>query len=313
LKELRIVFMGTPQFAIPSLEKIYHSHHKLVAIVTQPDRPKGRGKKVSPPPVKEFAIQDNINPVFQPISLKDPKFIATLQKLNADIFVVVAFRILPEEIFQIPPRGTINLHPSLLPKYRGAAPINWTIINGEQITGVTTIFIKNEIDAGNVILQKPVEIMPDETAGSLHDRLAETGADSLLESLNLIASGEVEVKKQDDAVASKAPKLTKEICHINFNRPAEQVRNWIHGLSPFPGGYAFLNNKILKFFRATVIPSENYNKVPGEIINITSDELWIACKSGAVSILELQLEGHMRMPIEDFLRGHPLRIAEILK
>lgn len=313
MKGLRIVFMGTPQFAIPSLERIYHSHYGLVAIVTRPDRPKGRGKKVSPPPVKEFAIQNKIIPVFQPISLKEPEFIADLRKLNADVFVVVAFRILPEEVFLMPPKGTINLHPSLLPKYRGAAPINWTIIAGEQITGVTTIFIKKEIDAGNVILQKSVEIFPDETAGSLHDRLAEAGADLLLESLDLISENNIEVTKQDDTLVSKAPKLTKEICHINFNQPAKRVKYWIHGLSPYPGGYAFLNDEMIKFYRAAVIPSENHNKVPGEIVNITLDELWIACDPGIIGILELQLEGHKRMPVKEFLRGRPLRIGEIFK
>jgi methionyl-tRNA formyltransferase len=312
LKGLRIVFMGTPQFAIPSLEKIHQSHHSVVGIVTQPDRPKGRGKKISAPPVKEYAIQNKLMPVLQPSSRKNPDFIDELKRIGADAFVVVAFRILSEEIFSMPPKGTVNVHPSLLPKYRGAAPINWAIINGERTTGVTTIFIKKEIDAGNIILQTEVQIQPDETAGSLHDRLADIGSDLLIETLNQIENDSVQISKQDETSATRAPKLTKETCHLDFNQPAEQVKNWIRGLSPYPGAYGLLNKRMVKFFRASLISSEENDWAPGSIPKITKDELWVVCNPGIVSILELQLEGHKRMEVGEFLRGHKLNLGENL-
>lgn len=296
--------MGTPQFAVPSLERIHRSRHSIVAIVTQPDRPKGRGQKLAPPPVKKFALQHHISPIFQPDSLSDPQFVGALRELKADLFVVVAFRILPEPVFTMPPKGTVNLHPSLLPRYRGAAPINWAIIRGETLTGVTTIFIQKEIDAGNMILQKQVPIEPDETAGSLHDRLAAIGADLLLESLDQIEHGTVQIRKQDESLTTRAPKLTKEICHLNFDQPALQVKNWIHGLSPYPGGYAYLNEKLVKFYRAEVISSEETQDVPGAIFRVTRQDIWVACNPGIISILELQLQGHKRMGVEEFLRGH---------
>lgn len=305
--------MGTPQFALPSLEKIFLSKHKIVGIVTQPDRPKGRGKKYTAPPVKEFALEENIQPIFQPESLKNPAFIQLLENLNADLFVVVAFRILPEVVFSMPPKGTINLHPSLLPKYRGAAPINWAIINGERITGATTIFIRKEIDAGNMILQKEVPIHSDEIAGSLQDRLADIGADLLLESIKKIEIGDIEPIKQDESLVTKAPKLTKEMCRLNFNQSAEQVKNWIHGLSPYPGAYALHNNKTIKFYRAKVISSDKQSKSPGTIINLTKNDLWIACNPGVISIKELQMEGHKQLNIDEFLRGFRFTVGEMFK
>lgn len=305
--------MGTPQFAIPSLEKIYLSKHQIVGVVTQPDRQKGRGKKISAPPVKEFALEKNIQPIFQPESLKDPNFVESLQNLQADLFVVVAFRILPEVVFSMPPKGTVNLHPSLLPKYRGAAPINWAIINGEHVTGVTTIFIRREIDAGNMILQKEVPIHDDELAGSLHDRLANIGAELLLESIQKIGTGEIKNIKQDESLVTKAPKLTKEICHLDFDQSAEQVKNWIHGLSPYPGAYAFYNNKTIKFYRATVVSSEKQSKSPGTIVNLTKNDLWITCNPGIADIKELQLEGHKQLNIDEFLRGFQFTIGEMFR
>jgi methionyl-tRNA formyltransferase len=314
LNELRIVFMGTPDFAIPSLGKIRGSRHQLVGIVTQPDRPKGRGKRLAALPVKQFALQNNITPIFQPDSLRDLHFIDSLRGLQADVFVVVAFRILPEEIFVIPPKGTINLHPSLLPKYRGAAPVNWAIIQGEKTTGVTTIFIKKEIDAGNIILQKEIRIESDETAGSLHDRLAECGGDLLMESIDSIADDRVVVTKQDERLVTKAPKLTREICHLRFDQPADQVKNWIHGLSPYPGAWASLNGNLIKIFRAAVIPG-NDNMTSeyqsGEIVKLNSQELWIACHPGILNVIELQMEGHKRLRTEEFLRGFRPQVGDM--
>lgn len=304
--------MGTPEFAIPSLEKIYRSRHQLVGVVTQPDRPRGRGKKLAAPPIKQFALQNNITPIIQPDSLRDQHFINPLQDLKADIFVLVAFRILPEEVFLMPPKGTINLHPSLLPRYRGAAPINWAIIQGEKTTGVTTIFIKKEIDAGNIILQEEIRIKSDETAGSLHDRLADRGGGLLMESIDRIADDSVAVTKQDERFATKAPKLSREICHLNFDQPADQVKNWIHGLSPYPGAWASLNSNVLKIFRAAVIPGNDNiaSYESGAITKLGRRELWVACRPGILNVMELQLEGHKRLTTEEFLRGYRPQIGD---
>ncbi|RMD91528.1 MAG: methionyl-tRNA formyltransferase, partial [Calditrichaeota bacterium] len=205
---MKIVFMGTPEFAIPSLKKLYESHHEIVGVVTAPDKPVGRGLKLQPPPVKKIAVQYGL-PLTQPEDLRAPAFIDWLKQRKADIFVVVAFRILPPEVFTLPPKGTINLHSSLLPKYRGAAPINWAIINGEKETGVTTIYIEEKVDAGDIILQKKVQIGEDETAGELHDRLANLGAEILLKSLNLIEKDQAPRQKQSGE-ATRAPKITSE-------------------------------------------------------------------------------------------------------
>jgi methionyl-tRNA formyltransferase len=313
LNGLKIVFMGTPEFALPALEKIYHSRHRIVGVVSQPDRPRGRGKKLLPTPVKQFALDHNISPVLQPELLKDPEFIAALQALNADLFVVVAFRILPEIMFSMPPKGCINLHPSLLPRYRGAAPLHWTIIKGETVTGITTIFLKKQVDAGNIILQKEMPVYPADTFGDLHDRLAPAGADLLLESLDLIRAGTVETKNQDDALATPAPKLTKETCRLNFARPAPQVKNWIHGLSPLPGAYAFYREEMIKFYRATVVDTTRHSELPGTIVKAHKKDLWIACQPGIVAIEELQLQGRKTLKTGDFLRGVSLTPGEIFK
>ncbi len=312
MTSLRIVFMGTPDFALPSLEILHQSHHRIVGIVTQPDRPRGRGQKVLPSPVKQYAQSQGIGPILQPERMKDAQFIEALRALRADLFVVVAFRILPEAVFTMPPRGTINLHPSELPKYRGAAPINWTIINGETETAVTTIFIRKEIDAGNIILQKKQPVYPDDTAGSLHERLARSGADLLLESVNLIAEGKVVPRKQDDQLASPAPKLTKEICHLSFAQPARQVKQWIHGLSPYPGGFTFYRERQLKIFRAEVVDSESHAQQPGQILKADKERIWVACQPGIISLLELQMQGKRRLSVVDFLRGNALPEGEIL-
>lgn len=312
-KGLKIVFMGTPEFALPTLEKIFHSRHHVVGVVTQPDRPRGRGQKLLPTPVKQFALDHHLSPVFQPELLKDPEFIAALRALNADLFVVVAFRILPEIIFTMPPKGCVNLHPSLLPKYRGAAPLNWAIIKGETLTGLTTIFLQKQVDAGNMILQREMPIYPDDTVGALHDRLAPAGADLMLETLDLIETGMVQTIAQDDSLATPAPKLSKEICHLSFRQPAEQVKNWIHGLSPFPGGYVFYREQMLKFYRVKVVSSDPLSAQPGEIVKAEAEHLWIACQPGVVAIQELQLEGRKVLKTGEFLRGAAIHAGEVLK
>ena len=310
---LRIVFMGTPAFAIPTLSRINESRHHIVGVVSQPDRPRGRGKKLLPTPVKQFALENNLSPVLQPEKLKDPEFVETLQALEADIFVVVAYRILPEIIFTMPARGTINLHPSRLPRYRGAAPLNWTIINGDRETAITTIFIQKEIDAGNIILQRGMSIEPDETAGSLHDRLAPAGADLILESLDLIENNAFQAQRQDDALVTPAPKLTKEMCHISFDQPAESVKNWIHGLSPFPGAFAYYQDLVMKFYRAEVVTETSQTEPFGSIVKSEKSDFWIVCNPGVVAIREIQLQGRKQMKIEDFLRGAEIDPQVILK
>jgi len=303
--------MGTPEFAIPTLEKIHHSRHPVVGVVSQPDRPRGRGKKLLPTPVKKYALDHNLSPILQPEKMKNPDFHEQLRALNADIFVVVAFRILPEAIFAMPPKGTINLHPSALPKYRGAAPLNWTIINGDTETAITTMFIQKEIDAGNIIFQRKMAVLPDDTAGTLHDLLAAAGADLILESLDVIEKGNVQIQPQNPEKATPAPKITKEMCRLNFAQPANQVCQWVHGLSPFPGAFAHYEGKIVKFFKAEVVAESGQIEAPGTILKAQNDDLWIACSPGVMAIRELQIQGKKRLEISGFLRGHPLRAGSM--
>ncbi len=308
---MRLIFMGTPDFARVSLKKLLESKHEVLAVVTVPDKPKGRGLKLQPSPVKEFAVANQL-PVFQPESLKDPEFIQTLKNFNADAFVVVAFRILPREVFTIPPKGTINLHASLLPKYRGAAPINWAIINGETETGVTTIFINERVDQGNILLQERVPIGPDMTAGELHDVLADVGADLLVKTLDQLESEGIKPKKQDPSLVSKAPKITKEICHLNFNQSAQQVHNWIRGLSPYPAAFAYWNGKLLKLFRSRPVAAGDSNAEPGTIVMVMKNAFSVQCASGIIDIFEVQLQGKKKMSVEAFLNGQPLKKGDRL-
>ncbi len=312
MKSLRIVFMGTPEFAVPSLTIIARSSHSIVGVVTQPDRPRGRGQKRQPPPIKMAALELGLSPILQPERLGDPQFIAQLTQLNADLFVVVAFRILPESVFTIPPLGTINLHPSLLPRYRGAAPIHWAVIQGETTTGVTTIFIRKEVDAGNIILQKSVPIREGETAGELHDRLATIGAELLLETINRIATGTVpSPKPQDPRLVTHAPKLTREIAQLNFQQPAHRVQQWILGLSPYPGAYTYWRDKQLKIYRARAL-DEAVTADPGTIVQLLEDGLVVACQPGKIVFTEVQLEGKKRMSAGAFIRGYRPRVGEKL-
>ena len=308
---MRLIFMGTPDFARVSLKKLLESNHEVLAVVTVPDKPKGRGLKLQPSPVKEFAVANQL-PVFQPESLNDPEFIQTLKNFNADAFVVVAFRILPREVFTIPPKGTINLHASLLPKYRGAAPINWAIINGETETGVTTIFINERVDQGNILLQERVPIGPDMTAGELHDVLADVGADLLVKTLDQLESEGIKPKKQDPSLVSKAPKITKEICHLNFNQSAQQVHNWIRGLSPYPAAFAYWNGKLLKLFRSRPVAAGDSNAEPGTIVMVMKNAFSVQCASGIIDIFEVQLQGKKKMSVEAFLNGQSLKKGDQL-
>ncbi len=307
--------MGTPEFAIPSLEKLLHSNHKVVLVVSAPDKERGRGKKVSPTPVKEFALKNNLE-VLTPDSLKDTVFIDRLKEVEADLFVIVAFRILPKEVYTIPKFGSFNLHGSLLPKYRGAAPMQWAIINGDKETGVTTFFLEDKVDTGNIILSNRITINDDDNLGTLYDKMMILGADVVLKTVDLISDGNYLLKKQDDSTASPAPKITKGICRINWNKNAVEIHNLVRGLSPHPAAFFELKGKIFKIYKTKLLGNENLDDNDklvnaGEQLSIDrirqfKDEIYIQTGNGILQILELQPEGRKRMTAEEFLRGYSL-------
>ena len=303
----KIVFMGTPDFAVPSLEILHKNGFEIAGVVTSTDKLGGRGnKQLLQSPVKKYALEHNI-PVLQPSKLKSPEFLAELQGLNANLQVVVAFRMLPEAVWNMPALGTFNLHGSLLPKYRGAAPINWAIINGDTETGVTTFFIKHEIDTGDVIFQEKMSIGPNETAGEVHDRMMQLGAKVVLETVQAIESGSVQLKKQDETLVSKAPKIFRETCEIQFDQTASQVHNFIRGLSPYPGAWTLLDGVECKILKAApeIIPT---NLSPGSWSSDGKSFLKIACRDGFIQLLELQLQGRKRMDVKSFLNGYRMQI-----
>jgi methionyl-tRNA formyltransferase len=301
---MRVVFMGTPEFAVVSLNKLLSVGINIVAVVTVPDKPSGRGLKMQQSPVKR-AAQANHLPILQPENLNDPDFIINLSHFKPDLIVVVAFRILPESVFTLPPLGAINLHGSLLPQYRGAAPINWAIISGEKKTGITTFFIKKEVDTGNIIAVDKIAIGPDMTAGELHDIMAQRGADLLHKTLKKINQGAVHTKKQDNSLVSRAPKINREDCLINFDRPVQNVHDFIRGLSPYPSAYTFLNGKRVKLFRSRIWDRDTLQVRPATVINIPeSKSILIQCNPGIIAISEIQIEGKKRLPVEDFLKGN---------
>jgi len=304
--------MGTPEFALPSLELLLKSQHQIGGVVTQPDKPKGRGLKLSPSAVKEFAEEHNLK-VLTPADLKSEEFYQALNELKPDLITVVAFRILPEKIFSLPPSGTINLHASLLPKYRGAAPINWAIINGEKITGVSTFFIQKKVDTGELILQRRAEISPEETLGELSLKLSRIGAKLLLETIDLIEKGEVKTYPQSDLEASLAPKITEEICKIDWSKSAEKINNLIRGLSPHPGAFTFFRGKLLKVYKAEAESKEVSSAEFGKIIKADQKNgILVQTQSGVLRLKELQLEGKKKLAAEEFLRGYRIEISEKL-
>lgn len=309
---MNVVFMGTPQFAVVSLKRMLAENINVVAVVTTPDKKKGRGLKIHASPVKVEAIKHRI-PVLQPDKLKDSDFYQQLSQLRPDLIAVVAFRILPENIFTLPPLGTVNLHGSLLPKYRGAAPINWAIINGETETGVTTIFIKKEVDTGNIIDSQKIKISENMTAGELHDEMADIGAKLLIRTCQKIEEGRVQPTIQDETLATPAPKIFKDNCKIHFNLPAQQVHNFIRGLSPYPAAFTLLDGKMVKLFDSRIIETQNNKQdKPGTIIDIKGNRLIVQCDKGLISIGEIQMEGKRRIQIDEFLRGYKLEIKQIL-
>jgi len=303
--------MGTPEFAVESLKVLIESGHVVVGVVTAPDKPAGRGNKIVPSAVKTFTQKAGITCILQPENLKSPDFHNELRSLNADIQVVVAFRMLPEIVWSMPPKGTINLHASLLPDYRGAAPINWAIINGEATTGVTTFFIEKEIDTGNIIFSDQVAIGPDTSAGELHDILMYKGAALLKKTIDAIADNNYKAIPQGylttaEKFIKQAPKIFKEDCKINWNNEGMKIHDLIRGLSPYPAAWTELTNNSdtvsLKIFESKFSPSKHHNKC-GETVTDSKSYLRIAVPDGFIEILNLQLSGKRRMPVVEFLRG----------
>jgi len=303
---MRIIFMGTPDFAVPSLKILLDHGYDIVGVVTAPDKPGGR-KGIIQSAVKQFAEANGLR-VLQPVKLRDPEFIAELQSLRADLQVVVAFRMLPEVVWRMPRLGTLNLHGSLLPSYRGAAPINWAIINGEKETGVTTFFLQHEIDTGDIILQQKMDIGPDETAGEIHDRMMVLGAGVVLETVNAIDAGTVTTRPQPSSVATHAPKIFTETCQIDFNKPAGEVHNFVRGLSPYPGAWVKLPGGVFKIFKGMPQPfaegAASDDRHPGEFVS--DEKTWIKVRTldGYYLLEEVQLEGKRRMTVRDVLNGH---------
>ncbi len=307
-KSLRMVFMGTPEFAVASLDALVKAGCNIVGVITAPDKPGGRGMQLQQSAVKKYAVEKNLK-ILQPEKLKNPEFLAELKSLNADLQIVVAFRMLPELVWNVPPMGTVNLHGSLLPQYRGAAPINWAVINGEKETGVTTFKLKHEIDTGDILLQTSILIGEDDTAGEVHDKMKEIGAELLLKTVKELANKTLEKQPQSSIVNHQslilhhAPKIFTETCKIDFTKTVDEVHNLIRGLSPFPGAFTELGGKILKIYRSKKELAEVKDKtIPFETDGKTV--LKFACSNGYIHVLELQMEGKKKMSVEEFLRGY---------
>lgn len=313
-EDLRIVFMGTPEFAVTILEKIIQEEYQVVSVVTVPDKPAGRGQKLSESAVKICAKNHNI-PILQPISLKDEDFVNTLQNLQADLFIVVAFRMLPKIVWEIPAMGTFNLHGSLLPQYRGAAPINWAIINGETETGVTTFMIDEKIDTGKILLKEKMTIGEEETAGELHDRMMVLGAEVVVNTIELLRKGEINATPQEEKELKPAPKIQKQDCLLDFSMSVFELHNFIRGMSPYPTAWIWLEHKeskerkSLKIFRSTI-----HNTKENADIKLTEDnrKLFLELYSGTLSLQEVQLEGKKRMDTATFMLGFKVNEWRIL-
>jgi methionyl-tRNA formyltransferase len=307
MNNLRIIFMGTPEFAVSSLEILVANKFNVVAVITAPDKPQGRGQKLVASPVKECALKHNL-PVLQPTNLKSPEFLEELRGYNANLQIVVAFRMLPEVVWSMPELGTFNLHGSLLPQYRGAAPINWAIINGEKETGVTTFFLKHEIDTGSIIFQEKEPINDADDVGTVYERLMHKGAQLVLKTVKAIEANNYPSTPQPQGIEIKhAPKIFKETCEINWNQPSQQIVNFVRGLSPYPAAWTVLNGKTFKVFKVRISNSEfRISNLTGEVKTDNKTYLDIQTSDGWVSILEFQPEGKKRMTVEEFFRGNKL-------
>ncbi len=306
-QSLRIVFMGTPAFAVASLDALVKAGCNIVGVITAPDKPAGRGLQLQQSEVKKYAVEHNLH-ILQPEKLKNPEFLEELRSLNADLQIVVAFRMLPELVWNMPPMGTINLHGSLLPQYRGAAPINWAVINGEKETGVTTFKLKHEIDTGDILLQESFPVGENETAGEVHDKMKEIGAAVLVRTVKGLADGTLVERPQSMvhspwSMVHHAPKIFTETCQIDWNRSTAEIHNLIRGLSPYPAAFSFLGGKKLKMYKADKILQQP-SVAPGEMITDQKTYLQFAATDGYISITELQLEGKKKLSTAEFLRGY---------
>lgn len=305
MKKLRIIFMGTPDFAVDSLKALVESNYNIVGIITAPDKPAGRGRKINESPVKQYALKNDLN-ILQPINLKSPEFLVALKNLNADLQIVVAFRMLPKQVWAMPRLGTFNLHASLLPDYRGAAPINWAIINGESKTGVTTFFINEKIDTGAILLQEEVEISKTANAGKLHDQLMKKGTKLVLETVDLIQKNNFKLHEQTSKELNQAPKLNKENCKIDWTDTLDNTYNKIRGLDPYPAAWTILNNNNenidIKIYKVEKIENP-HSLIIGTIVS-DKKQIKVAVKNGYINILELKLAGKRKMDVKSLLNGY---------
>ncbi len=310
---MNVVFMGTPDFAVPTLEMLIDSNHSISAVVTQPDKPKGRGKKESMPPVKEVALRHNLL-VLQPEKIRtDEAFYKHIQSLNPDIIVVVAFgQILPESILALPRYGCINVHGSLLPKYRGAAPIQWAILNEEPITGVTIMYMDKGMDTGDMLLKKEMVISKEDTYASLHDKMKEVGAKALQEALILLLEGKLERTKQVNSEATYAPIIEKSLGEIKWDNKSSKISALIRGLNPWPGGYTYYKGEVMKIWNASVVEGNNDKADPGTVLRVDKEGVFVKTLDGSLCIKEIQMPNKKRMPVSEYIKGNSIEIGMVL-
>ncbi|WP_353892168.1 methionyl-tRNA formyltransferase [Proteinivorax hydrogeniformans] len=302
---MKVVFMGTPDFAVPTLENL-NNNYDVIAVVTQPDRKRGRGQKFSYSPVKSYAVENKID-VFQPDKVKDKEFILELKKLSPDVIVVVAYgQIIPKEILQIPPLGCVNVHGSLLPEFRGAAPIHWAVIEGKAFTGITTMLMDEGMDTGDMLIKKKVDINSEDNVATLHDKLSKVGADALIETLEQLKNDKITPIPQDSKEATYAPKITKEICEINWNEESTQIFNKIRGLNPWPGAHTHFNNTRIKLYDSAV-SSKSFKKECGQVVSADKDGLLVQAKDGAVSLKTVQPQNKKKMDAISFVNGYNIK------
>ena len=300
---MKVVFMGTPDFAVPCLQKIIDEGHKVIGVVTQPDKPKGRGKKLSMPPVKELALKYDI-PVYQPLKARDEEFVEILKNLNPDIIIVVAFgQILPKSILDIPKYGCVNVHASLLPRYRGAAPLNWVIINGEEKTGVTTMYMDEGLDTGDMILKSEIPLDDKITAGELHDKMMIDGANLLKETMDLIEKGEAPREKQNDDDTCYSPIMKKTLGNIDWSKSAKDIHNLVRGVNPWPSAYTTYNGNTMKVWETNVLDNVS-DKTPGTIISVDKDGIKVSTGKGIINIKEIQMAGKKRVKVQEYIKGN---------
>ncbi len=309
---MRVIFMGTPNFAVPSLEALLQ-YHEVVLVVTQPDKPKGRGKKMAFSPIKECALQHNI-PVLQPAKVREPEFVEKLREYQPDLIAVTAFgQILTEDILSIPKYGCINVHGSLLPKYRGAAPMQWAIIDGETVTGITTMYMAKGLDSGDMLLKEEVEITPEDTFATVHDKMAVVGANLLVETLQKLENGTLQREEQNHDAATYAPMLTKETGHIDWSKTAKEIINLIRGLNPAPAAYVIYENEVLKIFKAEQTDIITESQKCGEIVAVVKKGFVVKCGDGCLLVTEVQARGGKRMNADAYLRGHSMELGILLQ